>query len=425
MNNQENSPYFDSDVVEQCYCNDGALVAVLVVKNHNNKFDLYGCSEIFGYGSALYEKKLFEFDFDEIIPYNSMDNISYVAVRKNNLWGLIEIKTSFKELCEYDLTAKISHTKDEIAKIRESRIVNDFDAKCWLEAFHKASLAKTGFHELRTEIFTQTLKFVKQGYYYVNNKMVNTLNPHKKTFFFDKEEKPINKTNKYETQISVVEADCIEAAQTLQEAGHKVCVLNMASRQNPGGGVMKGMGAQEENIFRRTDLFQSLYQFADYACQYDLERHEKSYPLDRNFGGIYSEDVLIFRGSEKKGYCLLDDPYKLNFVSVAAMNRPDLVRTNSGYRIIDLMIEPTKNKIRTILRIGAKFGNDCMVLSAFGCGAFCNPPEHIAQIFKEVLSENEFAGVFKKIVFAIIDDHNSRKSHNPEGNLIPFIKQFI
>jgi uncharacterized protein (TIGR02452 family) len=29
----------------------------------------------------------------------------------------------------------------------------------------------------------------------------------------------------------------------------------MASRSNPGGGYRKGSGAQEENLFRRTNLF--------------------------------------------------------------------------------------------------------------------------------------------------------------------------
>ena len=31
---------------------------------------------------------------------------------------------------------------------------------------------------------------------------------------------------------------------------------------------------------------------------------------------------------------------------------------------------------------------------------------------------------FKKIYFAIFDDHNSRKKHNPEGNFMPFKREF-
>lgn len=75
-------------------------------------------------------------------------------------------------------------------------------------------------------------------------------------------------------------------------------------------------------------------------------------------------------------------------------------------------------------------------------GAFQNPPKHIgkksiilkfsnnqfsfptlARLFKEVIAQ-QFNNVFKCIVFAIIDDHNSRKAHNPMGNVQPFATVF-
>jgi hypothetical protein len=79
-----------------------------------------------------------------------------------------------------------------------------------------------------------------------------------------------------------------------------------------------------------------------------------------------------------------------------------------------------------------------------------NPPGHIAQLFKEVITQ-EFNGCYKHITFAIYgtkrssgihvatrlnggpsltpianatDDHNARNKHNPEGNLLPFQKVF-
>lgn len=75
-------------------------------------------------------------------------------------------------------------------------------------------------------------------------------------------------------------------------------------------------------------------------------------------------------------------------------------------------------------------GHDAIVLSAFGCGAYRNPPSIMAQLFYEVIS-TEYAGggvnlpkTYRHISFAIIDDHNSNKEHNPEGNFLPFQNKF-
>ena len=74
-------------------------------------------------------------------------------------------------------------------------------------------------------------------------------------------------------------------------------------------------------------------------------------------------------------------------------------------------------------------GHDAIVLSAFGCGAFCNPPTTVAQLFWEVISSEYAGGVekpktYRQIVFAIFDDHNANRRHNDEGNLIPFQRRF-
>ncbi|KAJ3056172.1 hypothetical protein HK097_007896, partial [Rhizophlyctis rosea] len=82
-------------------------------------------------------------------------------------------------------------------------------------------------------------------------------------------------------------------------------------------------------------------------------------------------------------------------------------------------------KIRAILHIGLSNSHDAIVLSAFGCGAFKNPPTTIAKLFKEVLEEHP-ANMqnYKVVVFAIFDDERTRKEHNPRGNLVPFQEVF-
>lgn len=223
------------------------------------------------------------------------------------------------------------------------------------------------------------------------------------------------------TRIIVVNEDCLVAAKRLLDHGFNVAVLNMASGTNPGGGVASGAGAQEENLFRRTNLFRSLYQFAPYACDYGLNMSPNQYPMDMNYGGIYTPNATVFRGTEAEGYPLLKKPYSMSFIAVSALNRPAL---NAEGLIVPHLVEVFKCKMRTVLRIGLHHGHDALVLGAWGCGAYRCPPRHVARLFHEVIMENEFRDKYRQIVFAIIEDHNSKLSHNREGNLKPFMEEF-
>ena len=84
--------------------------------------------------------------------------------------------------------------------------------------------------------------------------------------------------------------------------------------------------------------------------------------MDRNTGGAYSPNVIVFRGLETEGYPLLEHPYALGIVTVAAMNRPALEGPD---RIAAHLVEPVRRKIRTIFRIALKHGHDAIVLCEF------------------------------------------------------------
>ena len=280
---------------------------------------------------------------------------------------------------------------------------------------------------LRVKEFYNTVKLVCDGSY---------LAPDGTKVTFEKESEMVAGTRFYSapfsvaavpqvashTRVEVVNADCIAEGMRLVDLGYNPAVLNMASRRNPGGAVISGAGAQEETIFRRSNLFRSLYQFATFATMYGVQPLPQQYPLDRNYGGVYTPYVSIFREDEKSGYKLMQQPRHLAFISVAGMNRPDIDERTG--MIVDRLVEPIKNKIRTIYRIGLQQGHDSLVLGALGCGAFRNPPAHIARLFREVLAEEEFANKYKLIVFAILEDHNSHRKHNSEGNYLPFKREF-
>lgn len=104
---------------------------------------------------------------------------------------------------------------------------------------------------------------------------------------------------------------------------------------------------------------------------YGLEKSKFQYPKPVRFGGIYVPDATVFRAGAKDDFALLDTPYYMSFVAVAAINHPDLDRDGN---ICEEDAALTKNKMRTMLRIGLLNGHDSIVLGAFGCGAFRNPP---------------------------------------------------
>ena len=178
-----------------------------------------------------------------------------------------------------------------------------------------------------------------------------------------------------ETKLSVVNNDCLVVGKQMQDEGLNPAVLNMASAYRPGGGVLNGARAQEECIFRRSNLFMSLYlfdrQMYDLVIEpnmdgmYELSFIQQGYPMDENFGGIYSADVTVFKDGK---YEWLHNPYQTAFISVAAMNVNRALRQGENIlvdgRLSDCAVAITKNKIRTIYRIGILHGHDSLVLGA-------------------------------------------------------------
>ena len=221
---------------------------------------------------------------------------------------------------------------------------------------------------------------------------------------------------RYETEVKVIDKDCIYAAKDLIDRGFNPCMLNMASFSTPGGGVMKGSSAQEENIFRRSNIFKSLYQFHSIGENLGIEQREERYPLDYNFGGIYTPHVTIFKGGSDTRYTLLEEPFEVAVVSVSAVKNTTL----KNGKLEPWVIDTTKSKIRQIFDIALENGHDSLVLSAFGCGAYKTPPTEMAKLFKEVIESKKYKGAFKAIHFAIINLPSTNGKHNPEGNFQPF-----
>jgi uncharacterized protein (TIGR02452 family) len=248
------------------------------------------------------------------------------------------------------------------------------------------------YKEDRIYVQEDTINIFKAGQYTLKDgttvkldktKMEHSIKNTKKTTTRELSEKmkEFKNPNK-KTQVLVVEADSFEAALVLSNKKHKVGVLNMASFKNPGGGYKNGAGAQEESLFRRTNLHECLL--------------EKDYPIKFN-ELIFTPEVTVIKKSEFSKYNLLPKPEYLDIITCPAIKLYDY-----GQKFTFKEKQIVSTKIDMIFEAAIVNGDTSLVLGLFGAGAYKNDPNEVSALFKQALKK--YDGYFDYIVFAIIDD---------------------
>lgn len=186
--------------------------------------------------------------------------------------------------------------------------------------------------------------------------------------------------NGNECLVEVVNEDSFNLAITYLDQGYHPMVLNMASDFKPGGGVRSGKTAQEEELFRRSNAH--------------LTHYERWYPMNSNTA-IFSPEVTIIKDSRDNGYKTIKERV-VSMYAIAGIRNPRLFRGEYLENDRKLM----EMKIESIFKTAIKMNLDCLVLGAIGCGAFHNPPEQVAKIFKNMI--DRYSKYFKKIGFAVL-----------------------
>lgn len=179
-------------------------------------------------------------------------------------------------------------------------------------------------------------------------------------------------------KITVSPLDTISEALNHKE---KVCILNMASPKRAGGGVKNGARAQEECLFRSTNLCVSVVQDF-YPLHYD------------EF--LYTKDALII----KDVYYNVIEPKLIDCITIAAPNLRGSQYTQEDY------VDTLDLKITGMIEAANRNSCETLILGAWGCGVFCNNPYTIAEYFKKNITKYKYNNL-KEIIFAIINDHNS------------------
>ena len=216
-------------------------------------------------------------------------------------------------------------------------------------------------------------------------------------------------------EIIVSKKRSFEAAR--EYAIYPTCVLNFASATNPGGGVAWGSTAQEECLCRCSTLYANLTDRKVWKPFYEAhrEQHNQLY----NDDCIYTPGVVVFKSDT-------DEPrlqpermwYTVDVLTCAAPNlreRPgNDMNPGDGDRPIDISADELQRlhekRLRRIADIAVENGAEVLILGAFGCGAFRNPPKVVAQAMKTVVEEYRYC--FKTIEMAVYcsprDDTNYR-----------------
>lgn len=197
-----------------------------------------------------------------------------------------------------------------------------------------------------------------------------------------------------------------EAAGDYARQGKKVCVLNFASATNPGGGVTSGSSAQEEALCRCSTLYPCLDVKKLWDGFYQLHRNADN-PL-HNDDCIYTPGVVVIKSDTANPELMPEkDWYQVDVITCAAPNLRDIpsnrMNPNAGLSAAnisrDQLYELHLKRIESIFKIAIANGAEVLILGAFGCGAFRNPPEVVAKAFKTV--QNRYEKYFDVIEYAV------------------------
>lgn len=215
-------------------------------------------------------------------------------------------------------------------------------------------------------------------------------------------------------EILLSEKRTLEAAKRYAGLGKKVCALNFASYVEPGGGVARGASSQEESICRISSLYPAIanktsagefYRKHWEKINQRKERGEKETFRRNSDDSIYTPGVVVLREDTHSCEWMAEaDWFETDFITCAA---PDLRRAWFDWDEEELRHLIDK-RIRRIFQIAALHDEQVLILGAFGCGVFLNPPYLVAKAFEKVIEE--MGPCFETIEFAL--NHHSAGSEN-------------
>ena len=216
---------------------------------------------------------------------------------------------------------------------------------------------------------------------------------------------------RYETKAKIIVSKkrSFEAAMNYKD--QKVCVHNFASATNAGGGVTRGSNAQEECLCRCSTLYPCI---SDEKIKNSFHNAHKTMLHNGTLTALYNDDciytpnITFFKSDISFPELLPIDKWQtVDIITCAAPNlreRPsNAMNPSSGKQAVKInnadLKALHKKRANRILDIAKNNGAEVIILGAFGCGAFQNPPQIVAEGILEAIKQHIYD--FKVIEFAI------------------------
>ena len=175
----------------------------------------------------------------------------------------------------------------------------------------------------------------------------------------------------------------------------RIAVLNFANPETPGGGVQNGAMAQEECLCRSSNLYPCLMALNVQKEYYEYHRRKANHFFSDRL--IYTKDVTVFKSDDPIPQLLPEEEwFTVDVITCAAPYIAKRKHTNS-LALKNLFI----SRIKNIFEVAIENQVDFLILGAFGCGAFKNPPEVVASAFESVIFSETYRCAFEEIAFAI------------------------
>jgi len=187
----------------------------------------------------------------------------------------------------------------------------------------------------------------------------------------------------------------------LHFAGHNartVCALNFANGMNVGGGYLNGAIAQEEDLCRRMPALYQTLRIAKEEGQYPYgpsTSRDLQYPA-RYSDVLFTPPIHLARKGDDDRFEFMPEDCQCcsSLVSAAAPNLKHGEMRNKE------LLRKTMASIFNSPKLKMP-GIAFYIVGAWGCGAFANSPDDMAELFAEAIVQKKLGKGYEEVHFAI------------------------